>query len=299
MDRTQKPLAILERMLFERAPSFHIRMRWMGTLASMSIVISDLNERQSRAMTASVDVVQQRKEGDILLDRQPNNGNISIAVPASKATRTQFYHRSGCVSTLVRAESFRDTLRVTNLRSHTFRGLLVRCDNQAACRICKVGSNIESLQRQAEDIWELQSHLGLAEVRVEWIPRERNRLAHKESRQISIAEESWCSPHIVINVCIVDTTEPPHAHETDRRHNRRFSRNNCLVRTSPMGAPTGRDGKNWANFVKDGAFFPVGYKIFTPCPHSNIFNSEFSRIRFMFLLIDFRESPFPQKALTF
>ncbi|KAK6056335.1 hypothetical protein COOONC_06161, partial [Cooperia oncophora] len=339
VDRTEKALAILKRMLFERAPSLHTRMRWMGTLASLSIVISDLNKRQSRAMTASVDVVQQRKEGDILLDRQPYNGNISIAVPASKATRTQFYHRSGCLSTLGggRTQIRRwhqsthypsgDTVTASStsreLSAIHFGGLLVRCDNQAAFRICKVGSNIESLQRQAEDIWELQSHLGLVEARVEWIPREQNRLADKESRQLDF--DSWRVNKRTTNKvqerwlhCEIDMF----ADDKNTICQRFFSRSWCpgidafpataawsghplwlvpppnlVSRTLSWARHFGSfgilgcpywpsqayflilkpDGKNWANFVRDGAFFPVGSKIFTPCPHSNIFNSEFSR----------------------
>ncbi|KAK5967882.1 hypothetical protein GCK32_007410 [Trichostrongylus colubriformis] len=66
---------------------------------------------------------------------------------------------------------------------------LNKTDNQAACRIYRVGSNLEYLQQQAEDIWELQESLKLNRVTVEWIPREQNVLADLENRELDY--DSW------------------------------------------------------------------------------------------------------------
>ncbi|KAK5984480.1 hypothetical protein GCK32_008685 [Trichostrongylus colubriformis] len=65
----------------------------------------------------------------------------------------------------------------------------IQTDNQAACRIYRVGSNLEYLQQQAEDIWELQESLKLNRVTVEWIPREQNVLADLENRELDY--DSW------------------------------------------------------------------------------------------------------------
>ncbi|KAK6058266.1 hypothetical protein COOONC_04168 [Cooperia oncophora] len=53
-NRIERAERILWRMLREKAPSLHTRMRWEGSLASMSLVISDKDKRRSRAITTAV-----------------------------------------------------------------------------------------------------------------------------------------------------------------------------------------------------------------------------------------------------
>ncbi|KAK6022314.1 hypothetical protein OSTOST_11995, partial [Ostertagia ostertagi] len=128
--------------------------------------------------------------------------------------------------------------------------VLLRTDNQAACTIYKTGSILEHLQIQAESIWELENSLGLDRVIIEWIPREENVMADSESRELDF--DSWGI--------------------------------NCSTAWCPYWPSQAYtlilkpDGVNWANFVKDGILFPVGSKIFRPCPHSKVFSSEFSKL---------------------
>ncbi|VDO94089.1 unnamed protein product, partial [Haemonchus placei] len=53
-DRIERANAILCRMLREKAPSLLLRMRWEGSLASMSLVISDKDRRRTRAITTAI-----------------------------------------------------------------------------------------------------------------------------------------------------------------------------------------------------------------------------------------------------
>ncbi|KAK6057122.1 hypothetical protein COOONC_05364 [Cooperia oncophora] len=318
MDRTEKALAILKRMLFERAPSLHTRMRWMGTLASLSIVISDLNKRQSRAMTASVAEAQSRE------------CSLSYRWTLSSKERREISYWIDSLTTGISVSLYPPAKPPEP-------NFIIEVDASAHSGSCWSGViTRQHVGFAKEPTGTSRRHLGAAEP----FRGEQNRLADKESRQLDFdswrvnkrttnkVQERWL--HCEIDMFADDknticqrffSRAGAHAH----RGSTLFSQHSLWLVPSPpnlvsrtlswarhfgsfgiLGCPywpsqayfliLKPDGKNWANFVRDGAFFPVGSKIFTPCPHSNIFNSEFSRIRFMFLLIDFPRVSFPTKS---
>ncbi|KAK5985976.1 reverse transcriptase [Trichostrongylus colubriformis] len=228
-DRIEGASSTLQRMLQDRAPSLHARMRWEGSLASMSLVISDNDKRRTRAITTAIAEAQSsecalsyrwslstKEKRDIYFwSERLTKGMLTSLSPPDCPPAPQFIIEvdasAHSVGAVLRGSSNRKAHSVLpeslKLASSTSRELwaihfglltfgpvlagniLLRTDNQAACRIYRVGSNLEYLQQQAEDIWELQESLKLNRVTVEWIPREQNVLADLESRELDY--DSW------------------------------------------------------------------------------------------------------------
>ncbi|KAK6034957.1 hypothetical protein COOONC_27531 [Cooperia oncophora] len=243
---------------------------------------------------------RQIKEGDILLDRQPNNGIISIAVPASKATRTQFYHRVDASAHSVGAvlKQRGDIKALT-----TFPETLV------------TDSSTSTSQKHREPAETSRRHLRAAEPfraggsQGRMDPK-RADADDKNTICQRFLSKSWCPRTSGIDAFLATAAwsghflwlvPPPNLVSRTlswARHFGSFGILGCPYWPSQAYFLILKPEEELGKFRERRSLFP-GSKIFTPCPHSNIFNSEFSRIRFMFLLIDFRESPFPQRALTF
>ncbi|KAK6046571.1 hypothetical protein COOONC_15923 [Cooperia oncophora] len=287
VERIDRAIVLLRRMLKERAPSLHTRLRWTGTLASMSLVISDQDKRQSRSVATEVAAAQSREcslgyrwslstreKRDRFSDKSTKAGLFSSLSPSKELSMPDFTievdasaHSVGAVlkgedTNLAQVENCLRYISVClHLAPHFRVTFLLKTDNQGACRIHKVGSLIEDLQKQAEGIWELET----------WYP-----LWLVPPPSLVAKSLSWARHHQSLGI-LGCPYWPSQAY---------------FLILKP-------DGQRWANFVRNGVLFPVGSRLFEPCPNSKVLNSEFPKVRFLFLLIDFREAKLPRRELNF